>query len=336
MPNDIPIMELRNLKTFDVVASLMSFNRASAVLHCSQSTVSAQIRALEDDLGAPLFVRLGRRISLTAAGQELLSRTRRILELEKETYAAVAGTAGPAGMLSLRVPQSVCAAYLPEILREFSTRYPRVGFDISNCGWFHLAEEMRSGAVDGAFLLAEDVVSPDLRAILVRVEELVFIASPSSPLADRERLTIQDLSGQALLIPKHDCGYRMEFERSLKVADVRPAAIHEINSLTALLNCVGGGLGVAIVPRVAAAAAVSTGDLVTLDWKHRIETGLYFITHRDAPMTGTFGSFAALIKSWFAALPGTKEFSSPRTQGFSGSCHTDSEYVRSLRGGFSG
>jgi DNA-binding transcriptional LysR family regulator len=98
-------MEFRHLRTFETIAQLMSFNRAAQALHCTQSTVSAQIKALERDLGVPVFERLGRRITLTAAGEELLHHTRRLFDYEREIFSAVRGGRDPAGVLSLRVPQ---------------------------------------------------------------------------------------------------------------------------------------------------------------------------------------------------------------------------------------
>jgi DNA-binding transcriptional LysR family regulator len=84
-------MELRELKTFQKVAILLSFDRAAEVLHYAQSTVSAQIKALEDELGVPLFDRLGRQIVLTDAGEKLLKYSRRLLAIHEETYAEVKG-----------------------------------------------------------------------------------------------------------------------------------------------------------------------------------------------------------------------------------------------------
>ena len=137
-------MELRLLKTFDAVACTMSFSRAAEVLHCTQSTVSAQIKALEDDLGAPVFERLGRRITLTRTGQELRRHVRRLLSYEQAIREAARRAGETHGLISLRAPQSVADHHLPQILRRFCAAYPRVGFDIANCGSCQLADELRA------------------------------------------------------------------------------------------------------------------------------------------------------------------------------------------------
>src|SRR5512142_3194123 len=155
-------MDFRLLKTFELVASFMSFNAAAKVLHCTQSTVSAQIRSLEEDLGTPVFERLGRRIALTAAGEELRRHTRRLLSYEHDIRAAVREVGETVGLISLRVPQSVAEQHLPKILQRFCASYPRVGFDVSNCGYYHLPEEMRTGEIDAGFLLAMTMDAADL------------------------------------------------------------------------------------------------------------------------------------------------------------------------------
>lgn len=292
-------MEFRHLKTFEVVATFMSFNRAADVLHCTQSTVSAQIKALEEDLGSPVFERLGRRIALSPAGEELLLYTRRMLDLEKEIRSVVKERQESLGLISLRVPQSVAMAHLPTILSRFQKSHPRVGFDISNCGYHRLAEEFRGGVIDAAFLMADAIDVPDLCASVLQRVALVMVAAPSSDLARRSGLALKDLAGHTLLLSKHDCGYRMELERDLKEADVEVAAIIELNSLEALIQCVMMGLGVALLPRIVAAPELASGRLVALDWEQPLTTQLFLIRHRDKPLQGIFRAFVTVVESYF-------------------------------------
>ncbi len=299
-PNTLAEMELHHLRAFEVVASLMSFHRAAEVLHCTQSTVSAQIKALEEDLGVRVFERLGRRIALTPAGQELLRHSRQLLEHERAVCASVRGTPGPFGMLSLRVPQSVSAAYLPRILGRFAHACPRVGLDVSNCAFHSLADELRSGVTDAAFLLADRLDTPELVSTRVRVEPLVFVAQPGSALTRRRGLCVRDLEGHPLLLPKHDCGYRMELERWVKEEHVELGALYELNCLSALVHCVREGLGVALVPRIAVQRALADQTLAALHWRAPVDCGLLFLRHRDKPLEGAFGTFVRIVEEFFA------------------------------------
>lgn len=295
-------MDFRHLRTFDMVAALMSFNRAAKLLHCTQSTVSAQIRSLEEELGTPVFERLGRRITLTPAGEELQRHARRLLSYEHDIRAAVREAGETVGLISLRVPQSVAELHLPGILQRFCAAHPRVGLDVSDCGAHHLPEELRTGEIDAAFLLAMPLESADLCSTVVLVEPLAFVAGPASDLAGRADLTVRDLAGHALLLPKHDCAYRMQLQQELAEAHVEPAAVLDLNSVAAVVRCLQAGLGVALLPERLVAGELADGRLIRLRWHEPLAARLFFIRHRDKPLAGAFGAFVAMVEQHFAAV----------------------------------
>ncbi|MGC4119456.1 MAG: LysR family transcriptional regulator [Myxococcales bacterium] len=305
-------MEFRLLKTFDVVSTMMNFRLAAQVLHCTQSTVSAQIKLLEDDLGTPVFERLGRRIALTAAGEELRRHTRRLLSYEREIRSGIRARGETVGLISLRAPQSVADVHLPAILQRFSSACPRVGLDVSNCGFFQLPEELRSGALDAGFLLTMVIDSADLHTRAVLSEPMAYVTHPSSNLAGRSKLTVEDLAGQTLLVAKHDCAYRMKLEQALRESRVEPKAVVELNSLRALIRCLQVGLGVALLPRRAVEDELALGRLVQLDWHEPLATDLFFLRHRDKPLTGAFGAFVAIVEEHFAELRARQQAQAPR------------------------
>jgi DNA-binding transcriptional LysR family regulator len=295
-------MDFRLLKTFDLVASFMSFSRAAKVLHSTQSTVSAQIKSLEEDLGTPVFERLGRRIALTPAGVTLQHHARRLLSYEHDIRAAVREAGETVGLISLRVPQSVADLHLPTILQRFCAAYPRVGFDISDCGSYHLPEELRTGEIDAGFLLAMTMESADLCNTVVLTEPMVYVASPASDLAARANLTVHDLAGHTLLLPKHDCAYRMELQQELAQAHVDTAAVLELNSVTAIVHCLQAGIGVALLPERVVSQEISARRLTRLCWHEPLAASLFFIQHKDKPVVGAYGAFVAVVEQYFAEL----------------------------------
>jgi DNA-binding transcriptional LysR family regulator len=127
-------MELRELAAFREVARQSSFSRAAARLGYVQSTVSAQIQALEQDLGVRLIDRLGRSIALTAAGEALLPRAERLLELASEARSAAteAVRAGNTltGTIAISAPETLLTYRLPALLTEFRSRHPAVVIDL--------------------------------------------------------------------------------------------------------------------------------------------------------------------------------------------------------------
>ena len=196
-------MELRQLRTFQPVARRASFNRAAKVLNYAQSTVSAQIRLLEEEFGVPLFNRLGKKISLTEAGQMLMRYSQRMLDIEKETLAKVSSWEEPHGSISIRIPQSIGTYLLPSVLSKFQTDFPKVGFDISTCAYNELITELKTGITDVAFLLADSIPFAELKSEVLRIENLVLVSSLDHHLAKQNSVDIKDLSGQTILLPKH-------------------------------------------------------------------------------------------------------------------------------------
>src|SRR5436305_10504034 len=119
-------MELRQLKTFQTVAATLSFTRSAELLDYAQSSVTAQIRSLEDELGVQLFDRLGRHIALTEAGIRLLDYAEKMLSLADEAALAVTDSAEPAGQLVIAAPETLSGYRLPPLLKQFRAKFPRV------------------------------------------------------------------------------------------------------------------------------------------------------------------------------------------------------------------
>jgi DNA-binding transcriptional LysR family regulator len=118
-------MEIRQLKSFRTVAAPLHFNKAAAKLHYSQSNISAQIQALEEELGVRLFDRLGRGVQLTEPGAQLLPYANRILDLVEETRAEVAAGKEPQGSLTIRIPETLGCPGCPPSLRSSTPGFRR-------------------------------------------------------------------------------------------------------------------------------------------------------------------------------------------------------------------
>lgn len=274
-------MELRQLKTFQVVARLLSFHRAAEMLNYAPSTVSTQIKLLEEELGAPLFDRLGKRIRLTSAGQVLLQYSRKMLDIEKETLAKVSGWREPCGTISIRMPQSIGTYLLPSALSIFKARYPRIGFDISTCAYEELIHELKTGMTDVAFLLADAIPFSELKSEVLRFETLVIVSSPKHRLAEKSHFHIADLAAHSILLPKHDCSYKMMFESALLEEKVGHPTFLEINSIEAIKQCVLNGIGVAMLPMMAIKKELKQKELTILPWpEETLETAILMIWHK--------------------------------------------------------
>lgn len=197
-------MEFRQLKTFRVVAEQLSFTRAAEQLFMAQSSVSAQIRGLEEDLKVMLFDRIGRRVLLTEAGRKLYDYARRIEGMTDEMRLEVAGERYGRGSLTIRMPETLATVYMVPVIEEFNRDHPEVRLIFINCADRQLARELNAGSIDLAFLMTDELQMKDVQVVLLKSEELVLAAAPGHPLAARDHLGPADFAGQTILYPKTD------------------------------------------------------------------------------------------------------------------------------------
>ncbi|MBC9727813.1 LysR family transcriptional regulator [Streptomyces sp. TRM68367] len=261
-------MELRLLVTFEKVATLLSFTRAAAELKYAQSSVTSQVRALESSLGAELFDRLGSRIRLTEAGERLLPYARRIIELNEEARAAVAGAEEPAGSLTVGTMESLTSYRLPPLLELFHHRYPKIRLSMRPTLGDETRQALRDGTYDVGFLMEPMAEHPGLETAVLIPEPLVLVAAPRHPLASgRPTLTTEDLAAAQLVGTEPGCPYRDLFEAELKGVHGQSPPFMEFGTIEATKRGVAGGLGVALLPRMAVRTELASGELAELDWK---------------------------------------------------------------------
>lgn len=198
------IMEFRQLTTFRVVVRHLSFTQAAEQLHMAQSSVSAQIRALEEELKVTLFDRIGRRIVLTEAGRKLYDYATRIAGITDEMRSEVTGERYVRGRLTIRMPETLATVYMVPVIEDFYLEYPDVRLDFINCSDRQLERELNSGSIDLAFLMTDQLHMKDVKVAVLKSEELVLAAAPHHPLAVRDGLQPVDLVGQTILYPKSD------------------------------------------------------------------------------------------------------------------------------------
>ncbi|MCP4114362.1 MAG: LysR family transcriptional regulator substrate-binding protein [Desulfobacteraceae bacterium] len=198
----------------------------------------------------------------------------------------------PHGSISIRIPQTLGTYRLPDILQRFKARYPKVGFNVSTCASYTLEQELKAGIIDVAFLLADSINALDLKSEVLAFEPLVLVAAPDHPLAARPAVTVNDLAGESILLPKHDCGYRMQFETMLSERQIQSTTITELNSIEAIKQCVLRGIGITIIPQIAVANEIARKQLIPLAWADdTVESAVLMIQHKDkwvSPVLETF------------------------------------------------
>jgi len=291
-------MELRDLRTFVTVASLLNFNRAGRALNAAQSTISVRIRALEDELGVRLFDRLGRRVLLTDAGERLLAYGRRLVDLEEEARAEVACDASARTVLSVRLPETLCAQRLAGVLARFRSVRPGVRLRLLPCATGGLADDLRRGLADLAFVLANEVISRDMRSEFLGTEELALTVAPGHVLAARGEIGPRDIAEQPLLLSTSDCSYRRILEGIVAQAGRTPEPAIECGSVAAVKAYAAAGLGVTILPVAAIGAELAAGALVVLPWAEGpLEAAALMLWHKNKWLSPALADFMDICRA---------------------------------------
>ncbi|MCX4579297.1 LysR substrate-binding domain-containing protein [Streptomyces sp. NBC_01571] len=248
-------MQFQQLQYFVAVAETRHFTRAAELVHVAQPSLSQQIRSLERELGADLFLRARGNITLTDAGEALLPLARRILADADTARHEVQELAQlRSGRVRLGATPSVCTGLLPDVLRAFHDRYPGIRLLIEEGGSHDLVRELARGALDLALVvLPLPTPSPALTTVELLREDLVVVSSPESPAPGAGRtVRIPDLEGERMVMFRHGYDLRELTVAACRAEGFEPVFAVEGGEMDAVLGFVRSGLGLAVVPRMVA------------------------------------------------------------------------------------
>ncbi len=290
-------MEFRELKTFQVVASLLSFNQAAEILHLAQSTVSAQVRSLENSLRRELFIRSGKTISLTSSGVKLLTYAQRLVNIEKEIRSALGDIEDNLGNLTIKTPQSVSAYFFPDLINEFQLIFPKIGFDIDWCTSHNLIDLLNSGTIDLAFLITDYFEERNLHTEELLKIKLVLAVHPQDELLKLKKITIKDLNDKTLIFAKSECNYKKILQKMIILSDIKPQKFIEINSLDAVKRLLVSGNGIAFLPEMVIKSEIDKGLLKTLNWSGKdFDAKLVMIWSEEKHISKPLNAFMMMVK----------------------------------------
>ena len=239
-------MELSQLRMFKAVYELGSIARAAQQLHCVPSNITARLKSLEQELGVALFVREGRGLRVSPAGEVFIEYATKILDLTEASRRAVAPGGAPHGRLRIGAIESSATGRLPQLLARYHALYPQVSLELSTGTWSQLLDDIQHHRLDAA-IVAVDVQRPGLESAVLYSEDLILIAPTSlGPVR-----SVADLQGLTLFMWPSGCPYRLALEQWLSRHDqVCPiVSIVSIASYGTIVGCVSAGSGAALVPR---------------------------------------------------------------------------------------
>lgn len=290
-------MEVRQLQIFCTLAEELNFTRTAERVHTVQSNVTTQIKALEEELGTPLFDRLAKRVMLTDAGKRFLPYAEKALTAMVEGHFAVRHGAEPAGQLRIGAPESVLAYRLPEVLQCFRKRYPQVEV-IFRPHWDEtLFDALENGKLDMAIRMIDTIDHSQFASVRLRTEKVYLIAHPEHPLAEKETVEPADLGGQVLLLTEAGCAYRKKLDEMLAAQKVRTGNVTEFSSVEAIKQCATAGMGIGLLPEIVVAAELNRKQLKSLRWVGpNMDIATHIVWHKDKWLSPGMLAFLELLK----------------------------------------
>lgn len=290
-------MELRHLLTFIAVVEAGSFTKAAAALGYVQSSVTAQIQSLETELGTALFDRFGKKTTLTHAGQKFLPYAQEISKLHALAKDAIRFNDEISGALTISAPESLTAFRLPAVIREFKNRYGAVQIVLKPGLCWEMADRVKSGEMDLAFMLQHPAEDKDLLIEPLVEEKMILIAPPGHPLEKVNPVTPADLRNEVMLYTEPGCTYRALFEHTLNACGVYPRQGLEFWSIEAIKNCVISGLGLSFLPFITVDSEIRQGRLSALAWDDRPQRLVtQMASHKKRAITPAMREFMCLVR----------------------------------------
>lgn len=260
-------MDFRQLNAFLTIGKLQSFTAAASELGYAQSTITTQIKSLEDELGVKLFDRIGKNITLTHEGKKLIPYAKQMIKLSDDIKNVVFSEDAPSGTLTIGAAESLCVIRLPEILKEYRKLYPNVEVTLKFGSCSDFRHFLRDNLIDVAFSLGRKIDSDEFIAEVEFDEPMVLLAYSGHPLVNKKEVYPKDIENEPLILTETGCSYRASFENIMTDNNISINTVLETGSVQAIKQFTMSGLGITLLPKVAVEDEIKNGRLIPLNWK---------------------------------------------------------------------
>jgi DNA-binding transcriptional LysR family regulator len=278
-------MDFEQLRTFMEVSRLRSFSRAAEKLTVTQPAISAQIRTLENEVGARLFDRDGGKVTFTAAGKVFEPFAEHCLQCHNHIMVTVGELhRTPRGEISVSANEATSLYVLPAVFAEFKQQYSRVGLSIVRADRLRTVESVLSREVDFG-VVSLPVKDARLTVDSLHRDDVVLVAPANHPLASADAVKFADIVPQPLVLPKQ--GRQRELIEDLfRTNDVQPRVAMEVESSELLKRLIVAGLGIGFLPRSNVQDDTKSGALKIIRVEGvRLNRELALIYRKDKSLT---------------------------------------------------
>jgi DNA-binding transcriptional LysR family regulator len=293
-------MEMHQLTYFESVSRHLHFTRAAQELNVAQPSVSQQIRKLENELGAPLFHRMKRHVTLTEAGKTFLPHARAVLQRLEEARLEVQELSGlRKGTLAVGAPPSVGTHLLPRALAAFSRRHPGIALSFREAGSRTLVDLLEDGELDLAVVI-QPVRHPALDTQPL-IEEELLLAVPrqhhlASAAADRRVRLAQLRQEPFVLLREGAYDLRDQTLSACRRAGFEPQVALDGGEMDSMLRFVAAGIGLAVLPEMVLSDVDRDGPVVLRRLQPRLTRSLVIARRRDRYFSAAAREFTTVLE----------------------------------------
>ena len=281
-------MELRNLITFTHVAELGSFTKAAEQLGYSQSTISFQIKQLEEELDCLLFERINHTISLTERGHELVSYAHQVRALTDEFKENLNKEEELSGNIHIVTPDSVCDDMITTNYIDFHNKFPNISIKFTTADTLVMFDMLDHNEAD--IIITLDTHSYNKDYVIAKEEQLSmhFVASSNSKFAGKKNLKIKDIINEPFILTEYGQGYRRVLDKELAKRSLEITPILEIGRTDMITSLVAKGDMISFLPDFVTKEYIDSGELCYLDIKDmNMEIWKQLIYHKNKWMSKT-------------------------------------------------
>ena len=290
-------MEIRNLMSFIHVAELNSFTKAAERLGYSQSTISFQIKQLENELGCSLFDRINHSISLTDKGKELLEYAQRVTALTGEFMQTMQGDDTVKGKIHFVAPDSVCEDMLIHNYNLFNQLYPEIVLKFTNADTISMFVMLDRNEADAVITLDTHNYQTDY--VIAKEEEIPmhFVTNAHSPWAKKKHVSIFDIKNEPFILTEKNVGYRTPFDRELAKKSLVINPILEVGRTDIIISLLAENNAISYLPEYTTKRLVEEGKLTYID-VYDIQTTVWkqLIYHKNKWISNALRVFLDFVK----------------------------------------
>lgn len=287
-------MDLRQLQQFVAVSETLSFRKAAEALHMSQPPLSIAIRRLEEEVGAVLFRRTRRGVTLTPVGEAILSDAKRALHYARQVnHIAQRAQSGEVGLLRIGFVGSASYSVLPRVIRIYRERHPEIRLELFESTTRNITQMLENRKLDVGLIRTPSPISSCVERFVVEHERFVAVLPSDHRLARRKTLRLEELKAEPFVFFSGEEVPGMNAMATLLCQDAgfTPHVVQEAVQIQTLVSLVSAGMGVTLVPAVSARVMVEGvvyKELKSLPSHLSVGLAAAFHVNADSPLIQNF------------------------------------------------